>query len=169
MSDEKKSLPSTPVDTAVRHGNRYPIASLPADKRTALINNVLARYLEDEEIEDIAKDLGVSNTGLYQAIIKYAPDEWVSVQGSRALLQMQMAEREMVEASDMLTVARARELIKSSQWKAERTMRRLYGDSAPKTDSGRVSIVLNVGNQHSLAQSGNNVTIDQSPTDDVNA
>ena len=167
MSDEETSnSQGGPVDTAVRHGSRYPIASLPSAQRAELIQSVLARYLEDEELEDIATDIGVSHTGLYQAIIKYAPDDWVSAQGSRALLTMSKAERELMGARDMLTVARAREVLRSTQWKAERTLRRLYGDAAPKTDSGRISITLNVG---SMARPSENLTIDQSPSEDGSA
>ena len=150
----------------IRNSGKAPIASLPPQERAALIHGVLARYLEDEELEDIATDVGVSHTGLYQAIVKYAPDEWVSAQGSRALMQMQSAEKELMGARDMLAVARAREILRSSQWKAERTLRRLYGDAAPKTDSGRISITLNVG---SMAQPSDNVTIDQAPSDDSSA
>ena len=184
MSDEISNSQGGPEDIAarqgsaltpqqrgamIRHSGKAPIASLPPQERAVLVQSVIARYLEDEELDTIAQDVGVSRTGLYQAIIKMAPDDWVAAQGARALWRMDMAEKDMERATDMLAVARARELLKSTQWKTERTLRRLYGDAAPKTDSGRISITLNVGQQHSLAQPSDNITIDQAPTDDASA
>ena len=181
MSDEISNSPGGPVDTdarpssaltpqqrgaLIRHSGKAPIASLPPSERAALIQSVLQRYLDDEDIGDIAQDIGVAKTSLYQAIVKYAPDDWVSAQGSRAICDMDMAEREMMRAGDMLAVSRARELLRSTQWKAERTLRRLYGDAAPKTDSGRISITLNVG---SMARPSDNLTIDQAPSYDGSA
>lgn len=145
----------------ITNSGKSPIAGLPVEQRNALIQSVLTRYLADETIAEIAQDIGVAFTSLYQAIVRYAPDEWAAAQGARALWEMDVAEREMWNATDNVAVSRARELIKSTQWKTERTLRRLYGDDAPKLDSGRINIVLNVGSQHKVAQADNNITIDQ--------
>ena len=150
----------------IRNSGKAPIASLPPQERAALLHTVLSRYLEDEELGDIAQDIGISQTGLYKALVQHAPEDWIAAQGSRALMRMDRADRALETAPDMTAISRAREILRSTQWQAERTLRRLYGDAAPKTDSGRISIVLNVG---SMARQSDNLTIDQAPSDDGSA
>lgn len=121
-----------------------PIASLTEDKRKELIESVLHRALNDEKLADIAKDIGVSRSGINQALLKYSEEEWKSVQSARALTELQSAEQELETAPDMLTVSRARERLRSAQWQLERLHRRLFGQQ-DQAVSGGSAVQINIG------------------------
>lgn len=144
--EEKKVSELTPQQRGalITNSGKSPIAGLPEGERKALVQTVLARALQDERLQDIAKDVGVARTSLNQAILKYAEDEWKEVQVARALSNVEDCEEELESAPDMLAVARARERLKSAQWKLERLHRRLFGADAPHT-GGSGTIHINIG------------------------
>lgn len=146
-TDKSEGAQLTPQQRGalIRHSGRSPIASLRPQDRTALLQGVLLRYLDDEELRDIAQDIGISMTGLYQAMMRWVPEEWQAAQGARALLRMEDAERALEAADNMVAVTRSGHLIRSQQWMAERTLRRLYGDNVRPDTTGKVSITLNLG------------------------
>lgn len=144
MEDEpRRELTPQQRGAMIRHQGG-PIASLPEADRRVLVAHVLQRALNDERLQDIARDVGVSRTGLNQAILKYAEDEWKETQVARALTAIESAEDDLEVAPDMLAVARARERLKSAQWKLERLHRRLFGTDAPQT-GGSGTITINIG------------------------
>lgn len=123
-----------------------PIAKLDEEGKKALLATVLQRSLADERLEDIAADIGVHRSALNQALLKYAEEEWKSVQSARALTLVEDAEREMEEAQDAVAVSRARERLRSAQWKLERLHRRLFGADIPVDSTGKINIQINLGN-----------------------
>lgn len=140
---------SPKLPDVIRKGSRYPIASLTAEKRAELLQTVLARALNDEKLEDIAEDLGVSRTSINQALLTHTEDQWKSVQTARALTELQSAENELISAPDILTVSRARERLRSAQWQLERLHRRLFGTDQPV--SGGNAVQINIGIVRSTA------------------
>jgi transposase-like protein len=105
---------------------------------------VLLRALNGERQADIAKDIGVHQTALSQALLKHCEEEWKDVQVARAWANVEDAEQELEIAPDMTTIARARERLKSAQWQLERLHRRLFGQEAP-AHLGSGTVHINIG------------------------
>lgn len=101
--------------------------SLPA-LRSANPQEILLRYLSDESTKDIAATYGVTRQALGQYLLKVAEDDWREAQVARAVARKEKAEDEIEAATDPLSLARARELLKAAQWDLERVCRRIYGD-----------------------------------------
>ncbi len=139
-----ESLKAESKSAVVRKGDSYPIASLTAEKRAEVLQSVLNRALNDEKIADIAKEIGISHSGINQALLKYSEEDWKSVQAARALTELQNAEQELETAPDAVTVSRARERLRSAQWQLERLHRRLFGTDQPNTQANQVNIVIGI-------------------------
>lgn len=92
---------------------------------------IIERFAAGETVYQIAADIGCHTTELHRLMVREAEDVWRETQVARALARLEEAERELDEAADGLTLARARERIRSAQWTLERLLRRIYGDSAP--------------------------------------
>ncbi len=105
---------------------------------------VLQRYLAEETTTQIAQSFGVTRSGLNYWLLRVAESEWKDAQMLKALRRKEEAEDEMDTAQDALTLARARERLKSAQWDLERVCRRIYGQDAPPAQSG-LTINLNLG------------------------
>ena len=101
---------------------------------------ILKRYEHGEGIEAIAKDLGITPPAIYRYLARHAQEEWKEYQAANALHAYQVAEDELKTATDGVTLSRARELVKSQQWKLERVLRKIYGQDAPS-----VNIQINLG------------------------
>ena len=112
-----------------------PLAGLDADASA-----ILKRYEEGEGIEAIAKDLQIAPQAIYRYLARHAQEEWKEYQAANALHEYQLAEKELKSAADGVTLSRARELVKSQQWKLERVLRKIYG-----ADSPQVNIQINLG------------------------
>lgn len=108
------------------------------------VQDVLARYEAGEEIRDICKSYGTSHVTVYKRVIEHAEEAWKAVQVARAIARKEAAEEELDTAPDMLTVARARERLKSAQWDLERVCRRIYGTDSPP-NQGQGVIQINIG------------------------
>lgn len=106
-------------------------------------NTVLARY-QTETIEQIAQSLGASDVGLYLKIIREAPEQWKEHQAAKALRDLERAEERLEGANGMLEIARAREVLKSAQWRLERVLRRIYGQDQPSSVGQAVQININL-------------------------
>lgn len=136
---------------------------LPAEERTARLEGVLARVVNDEKLADIAKDLGLSRSALNMALLEYAEDDWKKAQVARAQTRLDRARdyRERMAAifnknatqeeldngiactTETLTLARDEE--KSAQWELERLCNRIYGQDKAPGEGGKFSITLNIG------------------------
>ena len=99
---------------------------------------VIDRYLQDEQTSSIAASLGVHRSGLHQWLLRNCEAEWQQAQIARALTALEAAKDTMREASDALSLARGRELLRGAQWELERLFGRLYGQKQ------EVSLTANV-------------------------
>lgn len=117
-------------------------AYLPA-LRSADPREILTRYLSDESTKDIAATYGVTRQALGQYLLKVAEEDWKEAQVARALARKERAEDALESASDALSLARARELLKAAQWDLERVCRRIYGEDKAQVEV-RVVPVLNI-------------------------
>ena len=88
---------------------------------------IIARYLQGELTEDIAKSYGVTRQGLGYHLRKTAEEEWKEAQIILAIERKDRAEDALESAADALSLARAREQLRSAQWDLERLFSRLYG------------------------------------------
>lgn len=123
---------------------KHPIATLTEEKRTELLQSVLDRALNGERQIDIAASLGIHQTRLSQLLLRYAEDDWKSVQVARSLAALDKCDQDIELAPDMLSLARARERQKSAQWQLERLHRRLFGQQEQGLGSGN-NIQINIG------------------------
>lgn len=121
MPRKYEALPDSPEQTQLDQ------AKLPA-LRQANPQDILQRYLSDESTKDIAATYGVTRQALGQYLLKVAEDDWKEAQVARAIARKERAEDAIEAASDPLSLARARELLKAAQWDLERVCRRIYGE-----------------------------------------
>ena len=90
-------------------------------------DTVLERYLTEETTSQIAHSYGTSRKTLVRWLVDQRPKEWKQVQIIRALCRKESADEDMEGASDALSLARAREMLKSGQWDLERLDSTNYG------------------------------------------
>lgn len=101
---------------------------------------VLERYLSDEKTSEIALSYGISRSRLHQWLLEHAEDSWRKAQVARAITGLENAKDMLQEASDPLELARARELLRSSQWELERLFSRLFGQKQEVNVTGQITI-----------------------------
>ena len=94
---------------------------------------VLERYLTESTTSQIAKEYGVSRKTLVRWLYATAPQAWKQVQIIRALCRKDDADEGIEGASDSLSLARAREMLKSGQWDLERLDAGNYGQKQEVT------------------------------------
>lgn len=80
---------------------------------------VLQRYLSEETTSQIASSYGISRKTLTQWLREVAKDEWRKVQIIRALDIKDKGNEQLEVADDALSLARAREMVKSAQWELQ--------------------------------------------------
>lgn len=125
------------IDEGIKRGKR--IRPLPAPRRQSVIpacnsklanldvTRVIQQYLEDKTTAQIAKKWGVHRSGLHQWLLRNCEEQWREAQIARALSQYEEAKDALRVAPDALSLARARESVRSAQWELERLFSRLYG------------------------------------------
>ena len=106
---------------------KRPLKSLPAERRAEIAQEVLSRYIQGEQIAEMAPEYETSDVTIYALLLKDHQSEWVDIQTARALARYERHQQELVTAPDPLSLARARELVRSAQWELERLLNRLYG------------------------------------------
>lgn len=118
------------------------------------VTNVIQRYLEDETTAGIAADLGVHRSGLHQWLLRNCEEEWREAQIARALSALEKSKDDLGTAADALSLARAREELRSAQWELERLFSRLYGQKQEVTHTvtPQFSIQLSVTQQGAVQQ-----------------
>jgi predicted transcriptional regulator len=105
---------------------------------------ILARYLAEESTTQIAKSLGVTRSALNYWLLENCEKEWRTAQVIRAMKRKEDAEDAIDQASDALTLARAREALRAAQWDLERVCRRIYGQDVPVNAGAGVQININL-------------------------
>jgi AcrR family transcriptional regulator len=147
-----ESLPELPVQALtpqqrgamITNSGKSPIASLPSEERKQLLDYVMQRAYQDMRLKDVAEELGVSRTGLNQALLKYCQDDWQDMQVARALVTLEDAEQDLETADAMHAVSRAGHRLRSAQWQLEKLSRRLFGQEQTNT-AGQGTININIG------------------------
>lgn len=94
---------------------------------------VLDRYLTEATTSQIATEYGISRKCLVRWLRDVVPDAWNQVQIIRALCRKDDADEGLAIASDALSLARAREMLKSGQWDLERLDAKNYGQKQEVT------------------------------------
>ena len=120
------------------------LLTLPVEQKEELMRSVVARFLKDERIEDIAKELGCSRWTLNQNLIAHAETEWKDAQVARAVTRLADAEDMLDNAKDAFELAKGREVLKSAQWQLERVYRRIYGSDNPNASQSVINIHLGI-------------------------
>lgn len=105
---------------------KSPLGNLPAERREEVCNEVLAKYMDGQQVAAMAKDYGVSDVTIYALLLRERAEDWRDIQQARALARLERAQQEMRDATDMLSLARARELVRSAQFELERLLARFY-------------------------------------------
>lgn len=131
------------IDKGIARGKR--IRPLPPPRRTAIVpacnsklesldaTRVIQQYLEDKTTAEIAKEWGVHRSGLHQWLLRNCEEHWREAQIARALSAHEEAKDALRVAADALSLARARESLRSAQWELERLFSRLYGQKQEVT------------------------------------
>ena len=88
---------------------------------------VLERYWTEESTSQIAGQYGLSRKALVRWLREQCPIEWKQVQIARALCRKDDGDEGLEVACDALSLARAREQLKSAQWDLERLDHTNYG------------------------------------------
>lgn len=152
MSDTNTSNNAPSPDRQLSVAKR-PLANLPAERRAEIAQSVLTRYINGEQVAEMAPEYGVSDVTIYALLLRDHEEDWKEVQRARALARLERKQRELETAGDALSLARAREGVRSAQWELERLVRRIYGQDVTPDQLGRVSITLNVGGRAPLDSS----------------
>ena len=138
------------IDEGIPRGKR--IRPLPAKRRKAVLpacnsklahldaTKVIQQYLEDRTTAEIAKRAGVHRSGLHQWLLRNCEEQWREAQIARALSAHEEAKDNLSVANDALSLARAREALRSAQWELERLFSRLYGPKQEVTHTGTVTV-----------------------------
>lgn len=97
---------------------------------------VLDQYLTEQTTSQIAQSYGMSRKTLVGWLRDIVPTQWTRVQILRALCRKEDADEELENAPDALSLARAREMLRSGQWDLERLDARNYGSKQEVTHTG---------------------------------
>lgn len=90
-------------------------------------DRVLDMYLSAPRTSQIAAKLGIKRSTLTWWMRQVRPEQWKQVQVLRALMKKDSGDDGIEDASDALSLARARELLKSAQWDLERLDSKTFG------------------------------------------
>ena len=115
------------IDAGIKRGPKASRTSVPRrrDPATGKVQaippdldpqEVLARYLSEDTTSQIAASYGISRKSMISWLREVAPKDWKRVQLIRAHDRKDLSNEQIEDSTDPLSLARARELLKSSQW-----------------------------------------------------
>jgi hypothetical protein len=81
----------------------------------------------------MAPEFETSDVTLYALLLHDHEVEWKDLQTSRALARLERENINLQTAQDPLSLARARELVRSAQWELERLLNRIFGQKQEVT------------------------------------
>lgn len=96
-------------------------------------DQVLEQYLNAQTTSHIAKALGIKRKSLVRWLREVRPDKWKQVQIIRALIRKEDADEGAEGARDALSLARARDMLRSAQFDLERLDHASYGQHIQQT------------------------------------
>lgn len=132
---------------------KRPLHQLTEAERATIAHAVLDRYINGEQVADIAPSFDVSDVTIYALLLREHQDAWKDIQTARALARLERAQDALATLSDRLdsaetafdalSLARIREQtkllevkVKSAQWELERLLKRLYATAQEITGAG---------------------------------
>ena len=125
------------IDEGIKRGPKQQRASVPRRRNEKGLvegipanldpKEVLELYLTEANTSQIAKRYGVRRKTLVGWLREVAPKEWKRVQTVRAEIRKEDGNENIEVAPDALSLARAREMIRSAQWDLERLDAENYG------------------------------------------
>lgn len=107
---------------------KRPLSNLSEARRGEIASQVLDRYIAGEQVAAMASEYETSDVTLYALLLREHESDWKDIQEARALARLERSQGELRTAPDALSLARAREEVRSAQWELERLCRRLYGE-----------------------------------------
>jgi len=107
---------------------------------------VLDKYLTEQTTSQIASSFGVTRKALVGWLREQLPNEWKQVQVVRALTRKDDGNDGFETAEDALSLARAREMVKSAQWDLERLDAPTFGFKQEITHLVVPVLVINTSN-----------------------
>lgn len=132
------------IDEGIKRGPR--LRPLPPSRRKRALypacnsklanldaTRVIEQYLQDKTTSQIAKHYGVHRSGLHQWLLRNCEEQWREAMIARAMSALEEAKDNLRVAPDALSLARAREELRSAQWELERLFSRLYGQKQEVT------------------------------------
>ena len=142
------------IDEGVKRGPRKPQEArrrspkadlgswvIPADLNP---HDVIQRFLTESTTSHIAAQYGLSRKALVKYLRATVPNEWKEAQVLRALCRKEDGDDGLDSASDALSLACAREQVKSAQWDLERLDHTNYGQKQELTgkDGGPLQVQI---------------------------
>lgn len=135
----KRGKRAKPSKTALEASGRVvsialrPLHNLTPEERQKVANAVLDRYINGEQVANIAPEYNVSDVTIYALLLREHESAWKDIQTARALARLESAQDRLEHSQDALSLARARESVRSAQWELERLLNRLYGQKQELT------------------------------------
>lgn len=143
------------------------LESIPPDLNP---DHVLELYLSRARTSQIAQELGVRRSTLTAWMRDQRPEGWKKVQVIRALLKKESGDEGIEDANDALSLARAREQLRSGQWDLERLDSSNYGQKqeVAVTHDHKVTIEHTLtGSARELFQSIRGISPSNQPVIDI--
>lgn len=128
----KQELPAKPARKLTVA--KRPLSHLSEEQRAKIAAEVLDRYLAGEQVADIAPEYETSDVTIYALLLREHEADWKDIQEARALARLERAQSSFRDAPDALSLAKAREEVRSAQWELERLCKRLYGQEQQNTN-----------------------------------
>lgn len=122
-----KGIPRGPKRKSVPRRRNVETNALQAIPEGLEPSVVLDRYLTEQTTSQIAQEYGISRKSMVAWLREKEPERWRQVQILRAHCRKEDADEGIESACDPLSLARAREMLKSGQWDLERLDSQNYG------------------------------------------
>ena len=145
------------IDEGIKRGSKIPSkARIPRRSPEGLVQAipndldpkyVLDLYLQHPTTSGIAQQLGVRRSSLTLWLRKRCPEDWKNVQIAKALMRKEDADYGLETAGDALTLARAREMLRSGQWDLERLDSHTWGPKQELTVTVQPILTINLSAQ----------------------
>lgn len=112
--------------------------------------SILARYLNLERMEDIAKEYNTSDAALYHNVLTRHDEEWLQAKLARAAARVDRAEEGIDAAADPLSLARARESFRAGFAQLQALHKRFRPDGGEQVQAAP-TLVINIVKNNELA------------------
>lgn len=122
-----RQKPKLPAQARTLSVALRPLHNIAPEERKRIAETVLDRYIHGEQVAAIAPEFNTSDVTIYALLLREHQESWKEIQQARALARLERQQELLNTAGDPLSLARAREGVRSAQWELERLLNRLYG------------------------------------------